>query len=163
MTCTGSCIDSLESVRGVFINVSGEAISSPSSKFNTLLKSMDIPRNWEFIVRCQDMVALHDIMQYVSREDPLGIMFPDNGELLSVIVIHDSIVTKSIVCGMSFLSLFPRMKKATISGGNSDVSVFVTKGKVDVDKLKTWAKKVKQAKWPSEYKEVKYTAVIPKI
>jgi hypothetical protein len=78
-------------------------------------------------------------------------------------VIHDSIVTKAIVCGMSFLSLFPRMEKATINGGSSDVSVFVAKGKVNVEKLKTWAKKVKQAKWPSEYKEVKYTAIIPKI
>jgi hypothetical protein len=118
-------------------------------------------RNWEFVVRSQDMVLLDDMLQYISKEDPLGVMFPDNKKTVIIILVHDSIISKASICGIPIAEKF-NVKSATIKYV-ADVSIYVTYNSISVEELKEWVREVKQAKWPSEYKEVKYTAVIPKI
>lgn len=118
-------------------------------------------RNWEFVVRSQDMVLLDDMLQCISKEDPLGVMFPDNKKTVTIILVHDSIVSKASICGIPITEKFS--VKSTTTKYVADISIYVTYNSISVEELKEWVREVKQAQWPSNYKEIKYTAVIPRI
>lgn len=119
--------------------------------------------HWDFPVAHPDMIDTNEIMQYVTRQNPLVIVNVDRVEKKESeknhemrVFMHQNLVKKSRLIGKLF--------KVSLRECPEDPSVFVAKDvNMKPSEVIAWAKEVRYASWGENGIKAKVRVIVPAV
>jgi len=118
-------------------------------------KNDKIVRNYEFVVKTFEMVDIIEISKYITRDNPLSIIFYKDLDF-NITIIHRNIIEKAKAVALYdyFVDKSEKVYR--------DIFFYKTPKKDNEFIIKT-VKMIKRAEWPKNYRSCKVRVIFPKI